>query len=99
MTQVCKTFMKRAAGAITAAILLLHVTAPVMALRIRDAVRMKNEVPNELVGMGIVVGLNGTGDGGDFLPTMRPLKEMMKKFDDPVTLEKELKNANNVAIV
>jgi flagellar basal body P-ring protein FlgI len=24
---------------------------------------------------------------------------MMKRFDDPVTLDKELKNANNVAIV
>ena len=69
------------------------------ALRIRDAVRMENEVPNELIGMGIVVGLKGTGDGGDFLPTMRPLKEMMKRFDDPVVLEKELKNANNVAMV
>src|SRR4051812_49355339 len=72
---------------------------PAFALRIRDVVRLKNEVPNELVGMGLVVGLKGTGDGGDFLPTMRPLKEMMKRFDDPVAIEKELKNANNVAIV
>jgi len=72
---------------------------PAFALRVRDVVRLKNEVPNELVGMGLVVGLKGTGDGGDFLPTMRPLKEMMKRFDDPVAIEKELKNANNVAIV
>lgn len=77
----------------------LLVTRPAYALRIRDAVRMENEVPNELIGMGIVVGLKGTGDGGDFMPTMRPLKEMMKRFDDPVALEKELKNANNVAMV
>jgi flagellar P-ring protein FlgI len=70
-----------------------------MALRIRDAVRLKNEVPNELVGLGIVIGLDGTGDGGDFAPTVRPLKELLKRFDDPVLLERELKNANNVAIV
>ncbi len=69
------------------------------ALRIGDAVRMENEVPNELVGMGIVVGLKGTGDGGDFLPTMRPLEQLMKRFDDPVAIEKELKNASNVAMV
>ena len=68
-------------------------------LRIRDAVRLKNEVPNELVGMGLVVGLPGTGDGDEFLPAMRPLKEMMKRLDDPVQLDKELKNAKNVAIV
>jgi flagellar P-ring protein precursor FlgI len=72
---------------------------PAAAEKIRDVVRLKNEVPNELVGMGLVVGLKGTGDGGDFMPTMRPLKEMMKRFDNPVALEKELKNANNVAIV
>jgi flagellar P-ring protein precursor FlgI len=70
-----------------------------MALRIRDVVRLKNETPNELVGMGIVVGLSGTGDGGDFMPTMRPLRELLKRFDDPIALDKELKNANNVAIV
>ena len=28
-----------------------------------------------------------------------PLKELLKRFDDPVLLERELKNANNVAIV
>ncbi len=67
--------------------------------RIRDVARLKSEVPNELIGMGLVVGLNGTGDGGDFLPAMRPLKEMMKRFDNPVVLDKEMKNANNVAIV
>jgi len=45
---------------------ILAIATPASALRIRDAVRMKNEVPNELVGMGIVVGLNNTGDGGTF---------------------------------
>lgn len=72
---------------------------PAMALRIRDAVRLKNEVPNELVGMGLVVGLPGTGDGDDFLPAMRPLKEVLRRFDDPVMLDKDMKNAKNVAIV
>src|SRR3954465_9801336 len=89
----------RSALLLVGAALVLLASRPALGLRIRDAVRMKNEVPNELVGMGIVVGLNGTGDGGGFLPTMRPLKEMMKKFDDPVVIESELKNANNVAIV
>jgi flagellar P-ring protein FlgI len=84
-------------AAVVAAALLGGRTA--WGLRIRDAVRMKNEVPNELIGMGLVVGLNESGDGDDFLPAMRPLKEVLKFFDDPVMLDKELKNAKNVSIV
>ncbi|HVX86034.1 MAG TPA: flagellar basal body P-ring protein FlgI [Phycisphaerae bacterium] len=67
--------------------------------KIGDVVRLKNDQPNELVGMGLVVGLKGTGDGGDFKPAMRPLIEMLKRFQDPVQVDTELKNANNVAIV
>jgi flagellar P-ring protein precursor FlgI len=72
---------------------------PAKAVRVRDVARLNNEVPNELEGMGLVVGLHGTGDGGDYSGAMRPLMALMKNFDNPVTLEKELKNANNVAIV
>ena len=43
--------------------------------------------------------LKGTGDGGDFHPAMRPLQQMLGHFGDPVSLAKELKSANNVAIV
>jgi flagellar P-ring protein FlgI len=68
-------------------------------LRIRDAVRMKNEAPNELIGIGLVVGLPGTGDGDDFLPAMRPLAAMLGQYDDAVRMEKELKSAKNVAVV
>jgi flagellar P-ring protein precursor FlgI len=69
------------------------------AVKIRDVARLETDVPNELIGMGLVVGLNGTGDGGDFLPAMRPLMAMLKHFNDSVPSEKELKNASNVAIV
>jgi flagellar P-ring protein FlgI len=82
-----------------AVVLVLGVVArPAQALRIRDAVRLKNEVPNELMGMGLVVGLPGTGDGDDFLPAMQPLKALLVQFGNPVN-EKDLKNAKNVAIV
>jgi flagellar P-ring protein precursor FlgI len=77
----------------------LAVPATASAERIRDVCRLKNEVPNELMGMGLVTGLQGTGDSGEFLPAMRPLKELMKRLDDPVLVDKELKTVNNVAIV
>lgn len=78
---------------------LLAVTAAAQASRIQDVTRLKGDQPNEIVGFGIVVGLKGTGDGGDSMPTMRPLMQLMGKFGDPVTLAKEMKNVNNVAIV
>src|SRR4051794_39140971 len=80
-------------------LLLAFLVRPAGAERIRDVAHLKNEVPNEIVGVGLVTGLEGTGDGGDFLPAMRPLMEMMKHFDDHIAAEKELKNAKNVAIV
>lgn len=99
MTGLNRCKQKIATCAAMGAAMFLMLAQPVFGLRIRDAVRLKNEVPNELVGMGLVVGLKGTGDGGDFLPAMRPLREMMKRFDDQVALDTELKNANNVSIV
>lgn len=72
---------------------------PAFGARIRDVARLSNEAPNHLVGMGLVVGLKGTGDGGDYLPAMHALAAVMRKFDQQVLVDKELKNANNVALV
>ena len=69
------------------------------AVKIRDVSRLATNVPNELIGVGLVVGLNGTGDGGEFLPTIRSLMSMLKKFGQTVPSESELKSASNVAIV
>jgi len=52
-----------------------------------------------LVGMGIVVGLNGTGDGGKAGPTIRALAAAMKAMHAQVLDPKELGSAQNVAIV
>lgn len=77
----------------------LVLAAPVQAARIRDVARFKGDLPNEIVGFGLIVGLKGTGDGGKCLPAVRPLKQMLGRFDNPVALEKELENANNIAVV
>jgi len=81
------------------AMLLLIAARPASGARIRDVARLSTEAPNELVGMGLMFGLDGTGDGGDYLGAMRPLAELMKRFDDPVQGVADLKNASNVAIV
>ncbi len=52
----------------------------------------------KLTGLGLVVGLDGTGDGGKNLPAMRALQAVLQRMNAPAALE-ELKNANNVAVV
>ncbi|MBA3315842.1 MAG: flagellar basal body P-ring protein FlgI [Planctomycetaceae bacterium] len=53
----------------------------------------------KLTGLGLVVGLKGTGDGGKNLPTMRALATALKLHNTPVLAPDELKDAKNVAIV
>ena len=53
----------------------------------------------KLTGLGLVVGLKGTGDGGKNLPTMRALATALKLHNTPVLSSDELKDAKNVAIV
>jgi flagellar P-ring protein FlgI len=69
------------------------------AVRIGDVTHLKGQRINQLTGMGLVVGLNATGDGGKYLPAIRPLAAMLTQFANPVLSMDELKNAKNVALV
>lgn len=69
------------------------------AVQVQDLVRLKGSETNKLVGMGLVVGLTGTGDGGKFLPAMRPLATLTQQLIDPNTVTAEMKDAKNVALV
>ena len=75
-------------------------------LRIKDICRLKGQEENTLQGLGLVVGLKGTGDGGDIKPTIRVLSQVMQKMGGQVSsdiqgrlVEKEMSNAKNVALV
>ena len=86
---------------ISAATLLLAALLPATA---EARVRLENicsvygqkEVP--LTGIGLVVGLEGTGDGGKNLPAMRALGAILARKHSPSEL-KELQDAKNVAFV
>lgn len=69
------------------------------AVQIQDLVRLKGGETNTLVGMGLVVGLSGTGDGGKHEPAMRKLAAIMQNMGDPNVVASELKDTKNVAIV
>lgn len=67
-------------------------------VKIADITRLNGQRSNVLTGLGLVIGLKGTGDGGDFLPAIKPLASMLSKFADPSTV-RELTNVQNVALV
>src|SRR3954471_19185830 len=76
----------------------LLLAPPAMAVKIADITRLSGQRSNVLTGWGLVYGLKGTGDGGDFLPAIRPLASMLKNLDDPATVQ-ELSKVGNVALV
>jgi flagellar P-ring protein precursor FlgI len=67
--------------------------------RVGDVTKMKGQRTNTLVGMGLVTGLSGTGDGDQYLPSMRPLAAALKGFSNPVASIDELGGSKNCAIV
>src|SRR3954462_15142071 len=87
--------MKRAAY-ILIAVLLLAGRAD--AVKVADITRINGQRTNILTGLGLVYGLKGTGDGGDFQPAIAPLASVLKNFSDPTTV-KQLGNVQNVAVV
>src|SRR5690606_9756086 len=86
-------------GLLCASVTLWFASAPAQAVQVQDLVRLKGSETSKLVGMGLVVGLRGTGDGGKFMPAMRPLAAVMQQFMDPNVIAFELKDAKNVALV
>ncbi|WP_150913811.1 flagellar basal body P-ring protein FlgI [Marinobacter halotolerans] len=61
-----------------ALIMLSVIAAPVLADRLKDLARIKGVRNNQLVGYGLVVGLDGTGDSAPF--TNQTFRNMMDQF-------------------
>jgi len=68
------------------------------ATKIADITRIDGQRTNTIVGLGLVFGLKGTGDGGEFQPAIKPLAQMLGYFNDPATIE-QLNKVGNVALV
>jgi flagellar P-ring protein precursor FlgI len=68
---------------------------------LKSICRVKGQEENTLQGLGFVVGLSGTGDGSNFLPTLRSLAKVMTVMGEPpgTAGPAELKDAKNVALV
>jgi flagellar P-ring protein precursor FlgI len=68
---------------------------------LKNICRVKGQEENTIQGMGLVIGLAGTGDGANFLPTVRGLATMLERMNNPIGQKGpiELKDAKNVALV
>lgn len=66
-------------------LILCVLTTAAQAVRIKDIAEIKGVRENQLVGYGLIVGLNGTGDGNDAAFTVRSLAAMLDRMGVPVT--------------
>ncbi len=80
-------------------ICLLAAAVCARAVRITDITHIQGQRENRLMSIGLVVGLDGTGDGSKFQPAIRSLATMLQNFESPVVSLTELKGSKNVALV
>jgi len=66
---------------------------------VNEIARIKDRGGSGLQGMGLVIGLNGTGDTGKDPAVARPLMELYKNIGNPMADISDLKNAKSVAVV
>ena len=59
---------------------LLYLDAPAYGVRIKDIAEIKGVRSNQLVGYGLVVGLNGTGDSDSATFTNQSMAAMLEKM-------------------
>ncbi|CAB1059690.1 Flagellar P-ring protein FlgI [Olavius sp. associated proteobacterium Delta 1] len=76
---------------------LLYLAGPAHGVRIKDIAEIKGVRSNQLVGYGLVVGLNGTGDSDDATFTIQSMAAMLEKMGVTV-LPKDIE-VDNVAAV
>ena len=77
--------------------LILLVPAPAGAVRIKDMADIKGVRENQLVGYGLVVGLDGSGDSSKALFTVQSMASMLEKMG--VTVDAQDIKVKNVASV
>ena len=94
--RVKKRFFRLAAG--TAIVALSATTA--QATTVQELVRIKGHENNTLTGMGMVIGLNGTGDDSrQALLAARPYGELFRNLGNSALSIAELAEADAFAIV
>jgi flagellar P-ring protein precursor FlgI len=76
---------------------LIFLSSPAHAVRIKDVADIKGVRENQLVGYGLVVGLDGTGDGKKAIFTVQSMASMLEKMG--ITIDPKDIKVDNVAAV
>lgn len=82
---------------ILTAVLVLVLSGPAQAVRIKDIATFEGVRPNQIIGYGLVVGLNGSGDKQGTSFTVQSLVNMLQRMG--VTVSKGEVRVKNVAAV
>ncbi len=81
-----------------AALFSLMISDAIAAKSLREITRVKGEGASVIQGLGLVVGLNGTGDKGTELAMARPLAAALSKLGNPVSID-EISTTKSAALV
>ncbi len=84
-------------GLASAAVVPDEAAAADLEVRIKDIARLKTVRHNQLVGLGLVVGLNGTGDGANSQANVEMVTNMLRQFG--VSVDAKFMRTRNVAAV
>ncbi len=90
-------FLLVAAGTLLAS----AATASAARLTLKSICRIKGQEENSIQGLGVIVGLKGTGDSSSYLPTIRSVAKIMSIMGNSPAANAilELKDTKNVALV
>ncbi|HBK81137.1 MAG TPA: flagellar biosynthesis protein FlgA [Nitrospinae bacterium] len=98
--QICRWHRRFRLAAIVSALVLgvmVFLSGTAKAVRLKDIATVKGVRSNQLIGYGLVVGLNGTGDGNDPSFTAQSLSSFLKKLG--INTPASSFNVKNVAAV
>jgi len=84
-------------GTLALLALLLFLAAPLGAARIKDIAHLQGTRVEQLIGYGLIVGLNGTGDGRTIF-TNRSTASLLSKFGIDIQAS-EINTANVAAVM
>lgn len=68
-------------------------------VQIRDLCRLRGIRDNELIGYGLVTGLDGTGDGDGYLPAIEAVRAVLEKLSPGAVAMPAITDADSVAVV
>ncbi len=93
-------FSRRGLSLLAALVLLMGpLVQPAAAIRLKDIATFKGVRPNQLIGNGLVVGLNGTGDGNNVDFNIQELANMLSQLGINASRDKmKVKNIAAVAV-